>query len=344
MRRSLSALIISAATLLPGCQTLGAAEPEAYAVDAGRLPAADVALTIPGLRPCTDHPDTTLRLSSAHPLAVLVHGRSGSSGLLHGLAQGLALHGRQAACFTYNDRDSLTESSARLASSLDLLMQYTTNRHVTVIGHSQGALLARRSLAADHPQPLRSADVRVRLVTVAGPFGGIASASHCGLPIVRVLTLGLVVPICQIILGDKWTEITDGADFIRRPGRLQPQVVQHLKINTDERGSCRSDADGSCVKEDFIFTLEEQRHPFVDHDGVTKVVELKAGHVEIIGDSNLSPAKLITALRQNGVFESEAARTDTAAAAAAVSPHGISSSVSGASGASGVDFSAGPKH
>jgi hypothetical protein len=39
------------------------------------------------------------------------------------------------------------------------------------------------------------------------------------------------------------------------PGALSSRVSRHLKIDTDERGSCRPNADGRCVDSDDIFSL-----------------------------------------------------------------------------------------
>src|SRR5690348_12336452 len=75
----------------------------------GRLPPPDTQLSIPGLGPCTDSPDRTLRFGASQPLHVLVHGCFGSSGQFRALAQVLAFHGQQAACFTYDDRAKLTD-------------------------------------------------------------------------------------------------------------------------------------------------------------------------------------------------------------------------------------------
>jgi hypothetical protein len=54
------------------------------------------------------------------------------------------------------------------------------------------------------------------------------------------------------------------------------------------------------VRRDFVFTLPEQRNPGIERDA--KVVELKAGHVEVIGDADTVPVKLIAVLRQYAVF------------------------------------------
>ena len=155
MKFSFPALVIAAAiVILPGCATEGSVDPAMHAFDPGTLPPADIVLNIPGLGPCTDNPDRSLHLNSQQPVTVLVHGCFGSSGLFRGLAQVLAFHGQQTVCFTYNDRDSMMVSSAELISALEQLANRMANKYVTVIGYSQGALIARKALVSDRPGPI----------------------------------------------------------------------------------------------------------------------------------------------------------------------------------------------
>ena len=300
-------MVAALAALLQGCSTLGStADPTLMSIDDSRLPRTDVAAIIPGLGPCTDHPDRTLRLNSGHPVAVLVHGCFGSSGQFRGLAQVLAFHGQQTACFTYDDRAALDVSAAELAGSIDRLLKLMTTPApappVTIIGHSQGALVARRALTTGQPYVIGAGDTQLGLVTISGPFAGIAAANACGSPVVRALSLGLIAPMCRLGTGDKWADITYSSDFIRNPGTLSKQVVRHLKLDTDERGSCRRLLDGHCIEDDLTFTLDEQRNAVVDGDAAATVVEVKAGHVEIVCDHRVAPVKLITVLQQNGVI------------------------------------------
>ena len=295
------------AAVLQGCSTLrSAADPALTAIDSSTLPRADIAVTIPGLGPCTDNPDRTLRLNSAHPVTMLVHGCFGSSGQFRGLAQVLAFQGQQTACFTYDDRAALDAVAAELAVSIDRLLSHMTvpasASPVTLIGHSQGALVARRAVTAGRPYSIGRSDTKLELVTISGPFAGIAAANACGSPVVRALSLGLIAPMCRLGTGDKWADITYSSDFIRNPGTLSRHVVRHLKLDTDERGSCRQLQDDRCVEDDLTFTLDEQRNPAVDRDAAATVVEVKAGHVEIVGDKRVAPVKLIAVLQQNGII------------------------------------------
>ena len=288
--------------LLAGCATPNNPPSDLWYIDKSDLPKPDVALKISGLGPCTDNPDRTLHLNSQQPVTVLVHGCFGSSGLFRGLAQVLAFHGQQTACFTYNDRDALMKSSGQLVVALDQLGQDMGNKHVTVIGHSQGALIARKALVQDRPDPISNPDLQLRLVTVSGPFNGIASAETCGNKTLLTLTLGLLGLTCEIVTGDKWKDITYSSDFIVHPGTLDNQVHRYLKIETDETGTCRRFENGRCVDSDDVFSLQEQSNRIIDHDPMTQIQMVKAGHVEIVGDKHVQPLKLIAILQKDGIL------------------------------------------
>jgi hypothetical protein len=291
----------AASWLLAGCAAAPVLHPDLQAIDTAGLPPADLALQIPGLGPCTDNPDRTLRLNADQPVNLLVHGCFGSSGRFRGLAQVLAFHGQQSACFTYNDRDSMMRSSSELVLALGALGQAMRNKQLTVIGHSQGALISRKALTSERPDPV-ARDLQLRLVTVSGPFAGIASAEQCTHPVMQALTLGLVGPMCRLVTGEKWSEITARSPFILQPGRLHPQVSGYLKVMTDERGTCRRVDGEGCAESDEIFTLAEQRHPDIDRDPLAQVLEVGAGHVEIVGDERVAPVKLIALLQRHGVL------------------------------------------
>ena len=295
--------VVTLATLafLTGCATPVPSDPALQFIDQSKLPPADVSMTIPGLGPCTDSPDRTLKLASGQPLTVLVHGCFSSAGRFRGLAQVLAFHGQQSACFTYNDRDSLTKSTDELKAALAQLAQKAPDAKVAIIGHSQGALIARKAMVAERPA-LSATDSKLRLVTVSGPFAGIASAKSCGNPVLHALSLGLVGPICQLVTGSKWSEITYSSPFITAPGELGSHVQDYLKIVTDERGTCRRVSNGNCAESDAIFSVAEQRNPVVDRDPRVKIIEVKAGHVEIVGNAQVAPAKLIAILQQNDII------------------------------------------
>jgi pimeloyl-ACP methyl ester carboxylesterase len=288
-------ILIAALGLLGGCTTRQAMT--ALDLEPGRLPSPNITVNIPGLGPCTDNPDRRLRFDSSQPINVLVHGCFGSSGQFRGLAQVLAFHGQQAACFTYDDRAKLAHSAAELRAAIEQLAELSQVPQVTVIGHSQGALIARGSLT----EASRTPHVDLRLVTVSGPFAGIESARTCGKTWLYPLTLGLLPLSCYVATGPKWADITYSSRFIREPGLLTKQVTRYLKIDTDERDTCRHEENGRCIEDDDIFSLAEQRNALVEDDPRLTRVEVQAGHVEIVGDKRVAPMKLIAVLQEQGV-------------------------------------------
>lgn len=288
------------ASLFGGCATREPTDSTYFSILTGSLPQANLTLNIPGLGPCTDNPDRSLHLDAKQPVNVLVHGCFGSSGQFRGLAQVMAFHGQQTACFTYDDRAGLLHSSTDLRLAVDQLADKTSAAQITVIGHSQGALIARKALTELATPSVRPTDLR--LVTISGPFDGIASAETCGKTWLYPLTLGLLPASCYLVTGAKWADITYTSRFIREPGTLSPQVGSYLKIDTDERNTCRRAEGGRCLEDDDIFSLAEQRNALLDNDPRTKRVEIRAGHVEIVGDKRVAPAKLITILQQQGIL------------------------------------------
>ena len=287
--------------MLGGCATSGRPDPAYYQIEQGNLPPVDVSLNIPGLGPCTDNPDRTLRLNTSQPVNVLTHGCFGSSGEFRGLAQVLAFQGQQTACFTYNDRDALDKSATALRNAVNRLAEQTRTPQIIVIGHSQGALIARRSLTAlPVTPPSRQPDLL--LVTISGPFNGIASAETCGRKWLSWASIGLLPVSCYIVTGAKWMDITYSSDFIREPGTLIPEVGSYLKIDTNERGTCRREQDGRCLESDDVFSLAEQHNPKVENNSRTRRIVVDAGHVEIVGDKRVAPRKLISILQQQGVL------------------------------------------
>lgn len=288
-------IFMAAVSLLGGCATRQAIT--ALDLEPGRQPPPSITVNIPGLGPCTDNPDRSLRFDSSQPINVLVHGCFGSSGQFRGLAQVLAFHGQQSACFTYDDRAKLAHSAAALRTAIEQLAEQSHVPQVTVIGHSQGALIARGSLT----ESTRTPHVDLRLVTVSGPFSGIESARTCGKTWLYPLTLGLLPLSCYVATGPKWADITYSSRFIREPGALTDQVASYLKIDTDERDTCRHEENGRCVEDDDIFSLAEQRNSLVEDDHRLTRVEVQAGHVEIVGDKRVAPMKLIAVLQEHGV-------------------------------------------
>lgn len=287
--------------ILGGCATQP--RPDAIEIaDPGRLPSAQREVSVAGLRPCNDGTGRTLQIDPSQPINILVHGCNGSTGKFHALAEVLAFHGQQTACFEYDDRDSLMVSSGQMAHAVDTLAQHLDTPKITVIGHSMGGLIARKALIENAPNPLRNTQIDLRLVTVSAPFAGIAAARMCASPALRIASLGLNDLACWLVSGDKWYEITHASGFIQQPGSLIPQVRSHLKVVTDERGTCRRRDDaGRCIEDDYIFSLDEQRYPLVTRASRTTDVEVPAGHVEIVGESGVTPHKLIDVFQREGI-------------------------------------------
>jgi pimeloyl-ACP methyl ester carboxylesterase len=293
-----------ACALLAGCAILAPPHvPEPQPLEPGRLPVADVTVSIPHLGPCTDSLDRTLRFNANHPVTVLVHGCKGSAGHFRSLAQLYAFHGQQAVCFSYDDRDSLLVSAGQLVGALDELGSRLRERNMTVIGHSMGGLVARKAMEAERRAQWRHGEAGVNLVTVSAPLAGIAAARACGSPLLQWLSVGVVPGLCWVITGDNWFEITAPSSFIRSPGPLSPAVQRYVKVVTDERETCRRrTAGGLCLESDHIFDLSEQYQPVVDSYPRLTNVEVKAGHVEIVGYKQVAPRKLVSILQEQGVL------------------------------------------
>ncbi len=298
--------------LLSGCTTNIRNDPSLWTIDRSHLPPANMTARIDGLGPCTDNPDRRLHLNTNKPTIIMVHGCYASAGRFRALSEVFAFHGQQTACFTYNDRDSLMTSSAQLMSAIHQLARRMKNRRFTLIGHSQGGLISRKAVVEERKQSLAKDNIDLHLVTISTPFSGIAAAAHCGSTLARILSFGLIVPVCYAISGDKWYEITNASEFIRRPGELIPQVDNFLKIDTDENNTCRRfDDDGQCLESDDIFSLAEQYYPAVDNDQRVTNVQVRAGHAEIVGSRHVAPVKLIKILQAYGVMNPTAAQEQT---------------------------------
>ena len=264
---------------------------------------------VAGLAACAPEQPAARRLDPDRPLVVLVHGCNSSGGRFRSLASVFELHGQQTLCFNYDDRDSLRESADQLRTALRGVRRFMHDDRLTVIGHSQGGLVARAALSGSNeigtpaetdPSELGS---DTRLVTVSSPFAGIQMASDCGSVAMRIASLGITAAICQIVSGSNWSEIHPGSAMVLHPAPLSAGVEDHLVVMTDERGTCRRyDPEGDCDESDFVFSLEEQDNPLVLDDRRVQSEEIAAGHVEIVGEAGSQPRKLIEALQRHGIL------------------------------------------
>lgn len=259
---------------------------------------------IEGLSSCRPEDGDVVRIDPTRPLTLFVHGCNFSSGGFRTLAQVFEAHGQQTLCFNYNDRDRLDISSAQLVTALEALETRIPSGEITIVGHSQGGLVGRHAVVSDRERPLRAnKNLRIRLVTVSSPFAGIDSSRHCGIVWLHVVTLGVTALVCQGITGSKWHDIYPGSRFMRRPGTLASAVTNHVKIVTDERDTCRRrSATGTCAERDFIFGLDEQYSSAVDGDRRVAGIEVKAGHIEIVGERGTPPTKLIEILQAQQIL------------------------------------------
>lgn len=275
-------------------------------VNPAHFSTANLVLQIQGLRPCSSSTDSDLHIDSTLPVVVLTHGCLDSAARFTALAEVFAFQGQQAICFTYDDRDSLFKSASELSESLRQLSEHLQDKHITLIAHSQGGLIARKALTGQHAtQQWQKTATEIDLVTISAPFSGVKEASHCASGKWRAMSLGLVDAICWMISGDKWYEITDVSDFIQNPGTLLPQVAHYLKLDTDERGTCRSfGPNKQCLESDYVFGLDEQQLPPGNGHANENYVLVQAGHTEIVGDFQTPPHKLISILQQQGIMKS----------------------------------------
>jgi pimeloyl-ACP methyl ester carboxylesterase len=291
-------LVLSASLLLSACAAPTAARARIQLAGGGELEPAGVDSCDSG-RPLSE-------LDPSRPLTVLVHGCNFSAGRFRTLARVFQAHGQQTICFNYDDRASLDVSSQQLRDAIETLSPAFHGATLTILGHSQGGLIARRALIQERKdRPLHAEGVSFRLVTVSAPFSGIRASSDCGSLPLRILSFGLTAAICQIVTGSKWHEIYPKSDFIRAPGSLIEAASVHLQVVTDERGAClRRNAQGGCSRDDFVFSLDEQRSAAVERDRRTAVDQIHAGHSAVVGEDGAAPWQLIHVLQAQKILAS----------------------------------------
>lgn len=248
--------------------------------------------------PCLE-PDTgPIQIERDKDLIVLVHGCNSSIAKFKNLAEVFQARGQQAVCFTYDDRDSLVSVAQDLQTALAALEPQLGSGKVTVIGHSQGGLIARHATAK---QANFSPNVS-QLVTISTPFSGIRSARDCGIVPLHIFTFGITVGVCQIIAGRKWTEIHNRAPFVLTPPVLAPAVKRHLAVLTDETQACRKrGANNRCLEQDYVFSLQEQALNYVNEARVQAEV-VRAGHAQIVGEEGVVPVALIRLLEAEHIL------------------------------------------
>jgi pimeloyl-ACP methyl ester carboxylesterase len=265
----------------------------------------DDSASIAGLGPCSASTQSQAKLDPDKPVTVLVHGCNASGGRFRALAQVFELHDQPTLCFSYDDRTRVTKVAEQLRSALTELERHLHSHAITVLGHSQGGLVARAALsdAARGSSSPHNEALQVRLVTVSSPFAGVRWAKDCGSGWLHAVTLGTTLGICRVIAGAKWKDIHPGAGLVQHPGALEGAVREHVEIVTDERNTCRvKRLDGSCGQDDYVFSIAEQQNPRVDADQRVSSQIIAAGHSEIVGDEAVEPHKLVTILQSRGVL------------------------------------------
>jgi pimeloyl-ACP methyl ester carboxylesterase len=295
--RPQAAVVLLAMALCGGCS---AVIHQSIRIDPGDAPE----LRIEGLDACDDFASPAVALDPTQPLVLLVHGCKASSGHYRHLAKIFEAHGQQTLCFNYQYRGRIASSSEGLSGSIGSLTARLQHPELTLIGHSQGGLVARRAVVAGRGQEDEKTDLlKLRLVTVSSPFNGIEISSHCGIPALHILSLGVMTALCQGVAGSIWPEIHPRSDLVTNPGQLLDIVSDHLMVVTDERGSCRRrSADGRCLTDDFVFSLEEQRNELVTQDPRVTDREVRDGHAAIVGDEDRPPVQLMAILQEHGIM------------------------------------------
>ncbi len=255
-----------------------------------------------GLDACDNYGTDPVELDPARPVVVLVHGCNASSGMFLRMAEVFRQRGHQVVCFSYEDRQRIKHSARELRRSLWGLATRVTSPEITVIGHSQGGLVARAALAQNEAEPWPDS-VAVRLVTISSPFNGIAVSKHCGMWPAHVLSVGIVTAICQAVAGSAWFDIHPHAAYVRSPQPLASQVAAHLVVRTDESGACLAvGGDGRCEESDDVFSLDEQTNEALLRDPRARALTLKTGHSAVVGQAGHSPTLLLRTLEREGIL------------------------------------------
>ncbi|MDA3851809.1 MAG: hypothetical protein PF447_11115, partial [Spirochaetaceae bacterium] len=159
---------------------------------------------------------------------ILVHGCKASSGNFKTLKEVFESRGQQAICFSYDYRNSIEDCSRELLMAINSLNDSINPPAITIIGHSQGGLVARRALISNRQDGyvLNDNNQKIRLVTISSPFNGIKASSHCGSTTLHILSGGITLLICQAIAGSTWSEINPSSSFINDPGTMADKVYQ----------------------------------------------------------------------------------------------------------------------
>lgn len=245
-------------------------------------------------------------LEPRRPLVVLVHGSDSGPRDFRALVDALEARGQQTVCFRYDDRARVNTSAEHLRRAVVRLVRLLPRSPVTLLGHSQGGLVARAALTARENGDDALPPHDYRLVTISTPFGGIDAASNCGHVLYHIASLGISALVCRAISGAKWKQIHPFSRMVEHPQPLDPRVDEHLAIITDERATCRRRSpDGEqCLQDDFVFTRAEQHNARIERDARVAAEAIAAGHVAAVGAGGSVPRALLDALQRHDVLPS----------------------------------------
>jgi hypothetical protein len=207
------------------------------------------------------------QFDASKKVIVLIHGINADRHVFDKLAPALYETGFWVVRFQYDYHQSLEKSADELGKQLDALVATYGISHLTVLAHSMGGLISRRSFTR-HLQTLL-----IDLVTAATPFGGFDSANPARFKILRILGWPWVKP-CYAQLGSK-------SDFIKKPGDLGTNVI-HLKIVTDEKDFEEQD--------DYVVSIKNQTNPVVDQSPqISNIILIHSGHDMVLSKEIILP-------------------------------------------------------
>ena len=222
-------------------------------------------------------------LPTGQGTVILVHGFNPTSSELDPLENELEHRGYKVVRFTYDYKQALEISADEFTQFVLRLSAETTGGNLTVIAHSMGGLVSRRAMTAGRRQSLAGTATPVKLITIASPFGGFASANAT-----------LLWPFNTFGINESFRSLGTMRDFIRTPGALG-QNISHIKIETDEREKTRTQ-NGMTVS-DALVLPENQKNNAVDSDpGLKAKITLNAGHMGVLSTGSAVSGQLLEAL------------------------------------------------
>ena len=159
--------------------------------------------------------------------------------------------------------DSVEDRAIALKQEILEILKSSGADKVHIIGHSMGGLVARKSLTVDHLNSEIS-NLKVDLITLATPFGGMRSAN-----MVRLMPISFFNRMFG--LDESFKNLGSRSEFIRHPGQLSPNV-RHFKIDTIEKGQSLEILKIRNQTQDDVNSQLEPGYP----------VQIATGHVDVL--------------------------------------------------------------